>query len=95
MSIICSYGDEMGHVVNMIGFVVVVQYYDRLFQTSIFTPAYGSVTHVWVTSLVNTTEVVNMLLDKFKVENSPRDFALFIVRDNGGWTHLPIYLSSR
>ncbi|CAM1298658.1 RASSF2 (predicted) [Pycnogonum litorale] len=56
-------------------------FYNR--ETSVFTPAYGSVTHVWVTSLVNTTEVINLLLDKFKVEDSPQDFALFIVRDNG------------
>ncbi|KAG1675802.1 Ras association domain-containing protein 2 [Nymphon striatum] len=56
-------------------------FYNR--ETSVFTPVYGSVTHVWVTSLVNTTEVINMLLDKFKVENSPKDFALFVVRENG------------
>uniref|UniRef100_A0A023G4J9 Putative ras association family member n=1 Tax=Amblyomma triste TaxID=251400 RepID=A0A023G4J9_AMBTT len=47
-------------------------FYNR--ETSVFTPAYGSVTSVWVTSLVNAPEVINQLLDKFKVENSPRDF---------------------
>lgn len=56
-------------------------FYNR--ETSVFTPAYASVTSVWVTSLVTTPEVINMLLDKFKVVNSPEDFALYIVRDTG------------
>lgn len=56
-------------------------FYNR--ETSVFTPAYGSVTSVWVTSLVNAPEVINQLLDKFKVENSPQDFALYVVRDTG------------
>ncbi|CAN7991876.1 unnamed protein product [Ixodes pacificus] len=56
-------------------------FYNR--ETSVFTPAYASVTSVWVTSLVNAPEVINQLLDKFKVENSPQDFALYVVRDNG------------
>ncbi|KAH7934185.1 hypothetical protein HPB49_022596 [Dermacentor silvarum] len=54
-------------------------FYNR--DTSVFTPAYGSVTSVWVTSLVNAPEVINQLLDKFKVENSPQDFAFYVVRD--------------
>ncbi|XP_076327141.1 ras association family member isoform X1 [Tachypleus tridentatus] len=56
-------------------------FYNR--ETSVFKPSYGTVTTVWVTSLVTTPEVINMLLDKFKVENSSDDFALFIVRDTG------------
>lgn len=56
-------------------------FYNR--ETSVFTPAYASVTSVWVTSLVNAPEVINQLLDKFKVENSPQDFALYVVRDTG------------
>ncbi|XP_015917110.1 ras association domain-containing protein 2 [Parasteatoda tepidariorum] len=56
-------------------------FYNR--ETSIFTPAHGSVTSVWVTSLVTAPEVINMLLDKFKVVNNPSDFALYIVRDTG------------
>uniref|UniRef100_T1IQK5 LIM zinc-binding domain-containing protein n=1 Tax=Strigamia maritima TaxID=126957 RepID=T1IQK5_STRMM len=56
-------------------------YYNR--ETSVFTPSYGSATHVWVTSMVNGPEVINMLLDKFRVENPPQNFALFVVRDNG------------
>ncbi|GFT81634.1 ras association domain-containing protein 2 [Nephila pilipes] len=56
-------------------------FYNR--ETSVFTPAYASVTSVWVTSLVTAPEVINLLLDKFKVVNSPGDFALYVVRDTG------------
>lgn len=38
---------------------------------------------VWVTSLVSTQDVINLLLEKYKVESRPENFALFIVRDNG------------
>ena len=56
-------------------------YYNR--ETCVFTPVQGSLTSVWLTSLVNTNEVINLLLDKFKVTNEPQNFSLFIVRDNG------------
>lgn len=39
---------------------------------------------VWITSLVNTNEVIKLLLEKYKVESDPNNFALFIVRDSGG-----------
>ena len=39
---------------------------------------------VWVTSLVSTQEVINLMLDKYKVDAKPDNFALFVVRDNGG-----------
>ena len=38
-----------------------------MFQTSVFTPAHGTVTSVRVTSLVPAPEVIKLLLDKFKV----------------------------
>lgn len=38
---------------------------------------------VWVTSLVNTQDVINLLLEKYKVDSRPENFALFIMRDNG------------
>lgn len=56
-------------------------YYNR--ETSVFTPPHGSASNVWITSLVNAPEVINMLLDKFRVENNPQEFALYVVRDNG------------
>ncbi|PSN28978.1 hypothetical protein C0J52_27519 [Blattella germanica] len=56
-------------------------FYNR--ETSFFTPPHGSQMSVWVTSLVNTQEVINLLLEKYKVDSKPVNFALFIVRDNG------------
>lgn len=38
---------------------------------------------VWVSSLVSTQDVINLILEKYKVESRPENFALFIVRDNG------------
>lgn len=56
-------------------------FYDR--ETSFFTPPHGSQMSVWVTSLVNTQEVVKLILEKYKVESDSNNFALFIIRDNG------------
>ncbi|XP_055323300.1 uncharacterized protein LOC129578562 [Sitodiplosis mosellana] len=56
-------------------------FYNR--ETSFFTPPHGSQMSVWVTSLVSTQEAVNLLLEKYKVDNRPENFALFIIRDNG------------
>ncbi|XP_076250349.1 ras association family member [Rhynchophorus ferrugineus] len=56
-------------------------FYDR--ETSFFTPPHGSQMSVWITSLVNTHEVIKLLLEKYKVESDPNNFALFIVRDSG------------
>lgn len=39
------------------------------FQTSIFTPAYGSVTNVRVSSSMTTQQVLSLLLNKFRVCN--------------------------
>lgn len=57
-------------------------FYDR--ETSFFTPPHGSQMSVWVSSLVNTQEVINLMLEKYKVDSDPQNFALFVVRDNGG-----------
>lgn len=57
-------------------------------KTSVFTPAYGSVTNVRVTSTMNTSEVLNLLLRKFRVENGPSDFGLYLVHENGERTRL-------
>lgn len=38
---------------------------------------------VWVTSLLSTQDAVNLLLEKYKVDSRPENFALFIIRDNG------------
>ncbi|XP_036919323.1 ras association domain-containing protein 6 isoform X1 [Sturnira hondurensis] len=52
-------------------------------ETSIFTPAFGSETKVRVNSNMNTEEVIKQLLQKFKIENSAQDFALYILFASG------------
>ena len=49
-----------------------------------FTPAYGSVTNVRINSCMSTPQVLRVLLNKFKIENSPDDFALYLVHTSGG-----------
>ena len=39
---------------------------------------------VWITSLVGTQEVLKMILDKYNIESEPDQFALYVVKDNGG-----------
>uniref|UniRef100_A0ABI7WXT8 Ras-associating domain-containing protein n=1 Tax=Felis catus TaxID=9685 RepID=A0ABI7WXT8_FELCA len=53
-------------------------------KTSVFTPAYGSVTNVRVNSTMTTLHVLTLLLNKFRVENGPSEFALYIVHESGG-----------
>lgn len=57
-------------------------------ETSIFTPAYGSMTNVRVNSTMTTLKVLTLLLNKFRVKNSPSEFALYIVRESGEQTKL-------
>uniref|UniRef100_A0A673K882 Ras association domain-containing protein 2-like n=1 Tax=Sinocyclocheilus rhinocerous TaxID=307959 RepID=A0A673K882_9TELE len=52
-------------------------------KTSVFTPAYGSVTNVRINSCMTTPQVLRVLLNKFKIENSPDDFALYLVHASG------------
>ncbi|XP_017656218.1 ras association domain-containing protein 6 [Nannospalax galili] len=52
-------------------------------ETSIFTPAFGSETKVRINSNMRTEEVIKQLLQKFKIENSPQDFALYIIFATG------------
>ncbi|KAJ6660558.1 hypothetical protein lerEdw1_017555, partial [Lerista edwardsae] len=53
------------------------------YQTSIFTPAFGSTTKIRVSSNTKTSEVIQQLLKKFKIENSPSEFALYIIHASG------------
>ncbi|KAL6113938.1 rassf2 [Pungitius sinensis] len=52
-------------------------------KTSVFTPAFGSVTNVRINSCMRTPQVLRVLLNKFKIENSPDDFALYLVHTSG------------
>ncbi|XP_059518125.1 ras association domain-containing protein 4 isoform X2 [Myotis daubentonii] len=57
-------------------------------KTSVFTPAYGSVTNVRVNSTMTTLQVLSLLLSKFRVENGPSEFALYVVHESGERTKL-------
>ncbi|XP_068130921.1 ras association domain-containing protein 2 [Hyperolius riggenbachi] len=52
-------------------------------KTSVFTPAYGSVTNVRINSTMSTPQVLKLLLNKFKIENSAYEFSLFMVHTSG------------
>ncbi|KAM4607991.1 ras association domain-containing protein 4a isoform 2-T2 [Polymixia lowei] len=57
-------------------------------KTSVFTPAYGSVTNVRVNSSMTTIQVLNLLLHKFRVENKWDEFVLYMVHESGERTRL-------
>lgn len=61
-------------------------FYDH--KTSVFTPAYSSVTNVRVNSTMTTSQVLNLLLKKFRVENSPLEFGLYFLHETGERTKL-------
>ncbi len=56
-------------------------WYDR--DTSVFTPPKGSCMSTFVTSLSPTQEVVKMMLEKYRVETEPAQFALYVVKESG------------
>lgn len=53
------------------------------YRTSVFTPAYASVTNVRVTSKSSCDEVIKHLLNKFRIENSYEEFSLYLVKETG------------
>lgn len=38
---------------------------------------------VYATSLLDCQEIINLVMDKYKIESKAENFALFVVRDNG------------
>merc|ERR1712098_370290 len=56
-------------------------WYDR--DTSVFTPPKHTAMCVYSTSKMSPTEVVTALLDKYKIESSPADYALYVVKESG------------
>uniref|UniRef100_A0A8P4K727 Ras association domain-containing protein 2 n=1 Tax=Dicentrarchus labrax TaxID=13489 RepID=A0A8P4K727_DICLA len=52
-------------------------------KTAVFTPSYGSVTNVRINSCMTTPQVLRVLLNKFKIENSPDEFAIYLVHASG------------
>ncbi|NXK26821.1 RASF6 protein, partial [Arenaria interpres] len=53
------------------------------YETSVFTPAFGSETKIRINSQMRTRQVIEQLLWKFKIENSPQEFALYIIHASG------------
>ncbi|NXU57784.1 RASF6 protein, partial [Turnix velox] len=53
------------------------------YETSVFTPAFGSETKIRINSQMRTRQVIEQLLWKFKIENSPHEFALYIIHASG------------
>ncbi|KAM9381836.1 ras association domain-containing protein 6 [Phaethornis superciliosus] len=53
------------------------------YETSVFTPAFGSETKIRINSQMRTKQVIEQLLRKFKIENSPQEFALYIFHASG------------
>ncbi|OWF48488.1 ras association domain-containing protein 2-like [Mizuhopecten yessoensis] len=54
------------------------------FDTRVFTPVMGSCTSVTVDSTYSTPDVIKTLLEKFKIENQPNEYSLYLVTENGG-----------
>ncbi|KFP72901.1 Ras association domain-containing protein 6, partial [Acanthisitta chloris] len=52
-------------------------------ETSVFTPAFGSETKIRINSQMRTRQVIEQLLRKFKIENSPHEFSLYIIHASG------------
>ncbi|NXF36062.1 RASF6 protein, partial [Nyctibius bracteatus] len=53
------------------------------YETSVFTPAFGSETKIRINSQMRTRQVIEQLLRKFKIENSPQEFALYVIHASG------------
>ncbi|NXD83412.1 RASF6 protein, partial [Halcyon senegalensis] len=53
------------------------------YETSVFTPAVGAETKIRINSQMRTRQVIEQLLRKFKIENSPHEFALCVIHASG------------
>ncbi|CAG5867260.1 unnamed protein product [Menidia menidia] len=53
------------------------------YKTSIFTPSFGTPTKVRISSKMSTDQVIEQLLNKFKIENDPQEFALYCIHQSG------------
>ncbi|XP_066507207.1 ras association domain-containing protein 2b [Hoplias malabaricus] len=52
-------------------------------KTAVFTPAFGSVTNVRINSTMTTAQVLRVVLNKFRIENSTEEFSLFLLHTSG------------
>ncbi|MEQ2283071.1 hypothetical protein AMECASPLE_007319 [Ameca splendens] len=53
------------------------------YKTAIFTPTFDTATKVRISSRMTTDQVIEQLLNKFKIENDPQEFALYCVHQSG------------
>ncbi|MBN3302592.1 RASF4 protein, partial [Amia calva] len=53
------------------------------YKTSVFTPQYGQTSNISTDSSKTTPEVITQILQKYKIQNSPEEFELYIVRATG------------
>ncbi|XP_012866454.1 PREDICTED: ras association domain-containing protein 2 [Dipodomys ordii] len=58
-------------------------------KTSVFTPAYGSVTNVRINSTMTTPQVLKLLLNKFKASSPAVSFSTYVVKTSGQTQHCP------
>ncbi|CAK8672181.1 ras association domain-containing protein 2-like [Clavelina lepadiformis] len=58
-------------------------------KTSVFTPAFGSVTKVRVSSQNNANDVITKLLNKFRVENPADEFSFYVVKETQERREMP------
>ncbi|XP_062587602.1 ras association domain-containing protein 2-like [Saccostrea cucullata] len=58
------------------------------FDTRVFTPVLGSCTSVTVDSQCTTYGAIKTLLEKFKIENQPEEYSLYLVSETEGETLL-------
>ena len=56
-------------------------WYDR--DTSVFTPPKHTPMCVYTSSKMSPGEVITTLMDKYKIESSPADYALYVVKETG------------
>jgi len=58
-------------------------------KTRVFMPEFGTVSTVRVDNTLDSLQVVQLLLNKFRIENDPRDFMLYVVKRNGETYPIP------
>ena len=56
-------------------------WYNR--ETAVFTPPKDSIMSIWATSLLSTTEILKMVIEKYQIESDDENYGLFVVKDSG------------
>lgn len=52
-------------------------------KTRVFMPEFGTVSTVRVDNTLKTVDVLQLLLSKFRIENDPKEFMLYVVKSSG------------